>query len=464
MKFVLKTILRNFFLYFCVVSSMIILSQHTGFAAIQLNVMPVDGGSSVRFGRVDLPSSTNKEVRIRITSTESSQYQVFQRVSQSFQNQRGESLDLNAIEVATLSASNSSGSLELQAPEPLGFAESLIYTSSNNGLSDSFTLIYQVNPDRIRSGGEYFGQVIYTLRPIGGGSREEVVLNMFLEVADQFDVSANASTGADTVRLSSQGEGRDQGYFKISFDGNRGRDIRLYQEVRQFPVDDLNQELDPRSMQVFVSGGENGEIDLVEPQQLNRRRTLIYSSRAQQDDLWINFELADSDDFVQQAGQFTGRIDYTLESDVMTQSFAVDLDVEILPVFELTAEYPQGDMSFKRVMPNSEPQYKEVTVHVNTNMGKPYSVSQNVSTNLTNEKGEKVDADSFTIKQELVGDASGRVANDTFTAIRDGESILFYSDRDGTPARFRVIYQLKPYRGIKAGDYRTSVMYTLGEI
>lgn len=460
------SIIRKFLLSSCALACLVLMPVEFAFSALNLSAMPVSGGNSIRFGRVDLPSSNNQEVRIRITSTESTQYQIFQRVNQAFQNQRGETLDFNAIEVATLSGSNSSGSLELQAAEPLGFSESLIYTSSNNGLSDSFVIIYQANPDQIAAAGEYYGQIVYTLRPIGGssGSREEVVLNAFLEVADDFNLNTSGSSGRDRVRLSSEGSAHQEGHFKISFDGNRSQSVKIFQEIIQYPANELNENINTESVQLFVSGGINGELGLGDKTTLSRRRELIYSSSAQNDDIWINFELDDTAVSAQKAGQYNGRINYIVETGSVSNTYPVDLEVDVAPVFELTTEYPPGGMSFKGLLPNAEPQLREVLVRVKSNMGKPYMVSQNVSTGLTNERGEQIASDNFTVKQELIDSAPGRVEDDGFSTIRPGDAPLYYSDKIGSPTEFKVIYQLRPYQKMQAGDYKTSVIYTLGEI
>ncbi|MGE3981174.1 MAG: hypothetical protein AB7F70_07110 [Candidatus Omnitrophota bacterium] len=435
------------------------------FAAINLRVSPVDGGNSLRFGRVDLPSTTNKEVRIRVTSSEETQYQVFQRILEPFHNERGETLDFDAIVVSSLSGSNSSGTIELQNVEQLSYAEQLVYTSSNNGISDSFVLVYQANPDKINTAGDFSGQIIYTVRPIGGGgSQEEVILNAFLEISSELTVQTETSTGADLIRLHSTGQTTKEDYFKLKFEGNRGKKLSVYQEVVEFPANEINQTLDTDTLELSSVGGDNGQLYLTESLPLSRQRTLVYSSEAADDEIWVNYRLNERKKAPQGAGRFTGRVSYTVESDVYTQTFPVDLEVEIEPVFELFAEYPAGGMSFKGLLPNSEPQYKEVVVTVNSNTGKPYWVSQNITATLMNEKGEKIDDDYFTVKQEIMGDGTGKVENADFSSLTEGETALYYSDRYGSPVKFKVVYRLRPYKGMQAGDYKTAVVYSLGEI
>ncbi|MBP9854052.1 MAG: hypothetical protein KBD53_04200 [Candidatus Omnitrophica bacterium] len=424
----------------------------------------MDGGNSIRFGRVDSPSTKNQEVRIRATSTEETQYQVSQRIVEPFRNERGETLDFDAIVVSSLPGSSSSGTLELQNVEQLSYAEQVVYTSSNNGISDSFVLIYQVNPEKIKTSGNFSGEIIYTLRPVSGGSsQEQVILNAFLEISSDLNVRTETSTGTDVVRLRSGGKSYKDDYFRLTFEGNRGNMLKVYQEIVQFPTDEDNKFLDADLLDISLIGGEKGQVNLTEASPLSRKRTLLYSSDAEKDDVRINFHLNEGKES-SESGHFIGKMNYVIESDVYNQTFPVDLEVEIEPVFELLAEFPLGGMSFKGLLPNSEPQYKEVIVTVNSNTGKPYSVSQNTQDLLTNEKGEQIAEDYFTVKQEIMESGAGRVESSDFSPVRNGETPLYYSDRNGSSVKFKVTYRLRPFKGMQAGDYKTSVVFTLGEI
>jgi hypothetical protein len=199
-------------------------------------------------------------------------------------------------------------------------------------------------------------------------------------------------------------------------------------------------------------------------QALSRKRTLVYSSDAADDEIWVNYQFNEQKKIPQVAGRFAGRINYTVESEVYNQTFPVDLEVEVEPVFELSTAYPPEGMKFTRLLPNGEPQYKEVIVTVNSNTGKPYWVSQNLSTSLTNEKGDQIVGDHFTIKQEVLDNGDGKVESNDFMPLKTGDSALFYSDKFGSPVKFKVVYRLRPYQGMQPGDYQTAVVYTLGEI
>ena len=442
----------------------ILLCAAPAHAGLNLSVTPVSGGNSIRFGRVDLPAATTQEVRIRINSTEATQYQVFQRVSQPFTNERGESLDHDTIRVSVLTGSNSAGSVELQTVEELGYTEQLIYTSTNNGLSDGLTLIYQVDADRITRSGNFSGQILYTVRPIGSGSRvDERILNAYLEVEGELDVRREGGRGSDIVRLYSDNPGFQDDYFRVSFSGNRSGQLRIYQEVVRYPVDDLNTDMGEGTVQLWATGGELGELSVAQPVPLSRQRQLIYEGSAAADEIWMRFRINEEKDPPQTAGTFHGRLQYIVETETATHALPVDLEIVIAPVFEMTTEYPPGGMSFQRLLPTDEPQYKEVLVTVNTNTGQPYLVSQNVRSALTNDAGEEFERDNFTYKQELSKDIRGRVTDPKFVPVPEGEHVMYYSDEFGSPASFRVIYRLRPHSRMRAGDYRTSVRYTLEE-
>ena len=78
-------------------------------ASVHLSVNPVTGGTSLRFGRVGGDLDVNKEVRLRVSSDEGKQYQVYQRLVEPLVNDQGASLGVDAVSTYTLNNSNASG-------------------------------------------------------------------------------------------------------------------------------------------------------------------------------------------------------------------------------------------------------------------------------------------------------------------------------------------------------------------
>jgi hypothetical protein len=147
------------------------------------------------------------------------------------------------------------------------------------------------------------------------------------------------------------------------------------------------------------------------------------------------------------------------------EEWDVDLEVRISPVFEIQVKYPPEGMKFSNVIPNAPEQVREIWVEVKTNIEKPYWVSQSATGILVNEKGEEIEKEFFTMKEELVtADNPGKVVAADFEPVQEGDTALFYSDPKGMPAQFKVIYKLLPYQKMQSGNYKVGIVYSLGEI
>jgi hypothetical protein len=142
----------------------------------------------------------------------------------------------------------------------------------------------------------------------------------------------------------------------------------------------------------------------------------------------------------------------------------VNLEAHVAPVFEINVELPPGGVDFANLLPNSPPETREVLVRVQSNLGKPYMVIQKVVSPLSNEKGEAIAEVAFSLKEEFIGSASGKLAHTDFKPVSPGDATLFFSDTQGSSAEFKVIYRLRAYPEMTPGDYRTEIVYSLGEM
>ncbi len=435
-----------------------------GYAAINLSINSSDGGDSLYFGRVDSPSAINKEVRIRVTSTEGKQYQVFQRLNTPLTSERGDILARDVIVASSLIDSNMSGTLYMQDGQQLTSADQIIYTSSEGGESDSFTIVYQVEKDQLNAEGNFSGEVLYTVRNVFDGSQDQGILNIFLEASTNFDYSFNCSTGLDTLSLNSSKTTQKGEYFSFTFDNNYGN-LKVYQEIVSPLVNEKGEEMDLDLVLFNTSGGDNGELNYQEGAHINQKRILLYQSKEQSDDFFVTFHLDPNMIKSHKAGFYTGKVRFTLELDAKEKVIDYNVEVEIEPYFKIALEYPKEGMAFTRVLPNAEAQTKEVTVTVDSNIGRPYVVTQKVNVGgLSNQRGDQIEKEYFQITEELIDKGSGKVASPEFVPVEEGESHIFYSDKIGSPAKFRVYYRLTPYATIKAGDYTAAIVYSLEEI
>lgn len=433
-------------------------------AALYLRATPYEGGgTTVRFDKVHGSSSVNKEAKIKITSTDGKQYQVFQRIIEPVENERGVTLDMEALTSYTIRGSNFSGTLYQEQPSWLGYGDQILYTSSPGGDSDSFMVVYTISGDKVNARGQFLGKILYTVRSIDGGSEETSILTVSFDATGEFKIEIEPSSGRERVRLGIKSIEDQEGYVKFSFEESLEKPLKIYQEIERFPENEFMDEIGEECITFFTSGGTKGDLSYRNPSPLERRKVLVYSSEAERDDFIINFLINHEEIENQKAGVYRGKVNYIIEGVAFQQTVPVDLEIEINPVFTLEIIFPPEGMSFADLLPKSPPQVKEVEVRVKTNLQKPYMVIQSMNIPLTDEKGQEISTDCFTIKGEIMEGERGKVEFPVFSSVPVGDTPIFFSDEQGSPSAFKVIYMLKPYSGMSAGDYSTVVSYSLGE-
>jgi len=433
----------------------------TGIAALSLSANPIDGGNSLRWGRVGTTLEENKEVRIRVSASEGKQYQVYQRMVEPLVNERGISLGPDAILTYGLIGSNSTGTLYLQTPENFGFGDQLVYTSGADGDSDSFTVVYSASADRLGASGSFSGRIGYTIR---SDTQDTVYLNVYLDAFGELKIDLQGSTSQDRVRLSCSGVKTEEGYIQISYSGNVGEPIKIYQEVETLPQNESFEAINQGLLKFMISEGAQGESYYQTSSDLDEKRILIYSSEAGEDTIRVNFAVQPEDVDNQKAGLFSGKLRYIVERMGTEKDLSAHLEVEVKPVFNIDVQLPPEGVSFSKLLPTSEPQMSEVYVTVKSNLGKPYMVIQDVVSVLTNEKGHEIDKEYFSMKGELVETDRGKMVMTEFAPVEQGEAPIFFSDQKGSSAKFKMFYRLRPYATMEAGDYSSAIIYSLGEM
>jgi len=451
--------------FFTILSLLLIGSASCGtaYAALNFSVNPADGGSTIRFTRGDLNNGVTKEVRIRITSNENVQYQIYQELTSPFTNERGTTIDRPVLQASIQPGSMGTGTAYLSSYEPVNRRQQLLYTSSANGMSESFTLVYNVDTRYLTDSGSFNGVLEYTIRPVSGGQAQTARANVFIDSNAELKVTVEGSSGTRLVRVDSRDNTRPA-HVNLSFNGNAGSNLRVYQEVLTYPINDLNSELDSDILKVVLEGAEHGELSYQSPVEPPRNRALIYKSDQQSDSFSISFTLTPDRMAKLLAGSYRGVIRFSFETDRDVKNFDIDLDIKISPIFEITLNFPQGPISFNGILPGGEPQIKQVDVEVKTNLGRPYVVKQRVGDLLVNDKGQAIPKKYFVLRQDVDNKNAGKPANKDFKPVEPGESEIFYSDSSGSPAIFHVFYRLSPFAEMNAGDYKTSMVFDLGEL
>ena len=434
-------------------------------ASVNLSVVPQDGTNDIRlkqgFAGLDLP----KNVRVRVTSTNGNRYQVFQRVVEPLVNEKGDISDLSGLKTATEYNSNTAGTLYLNSPEPLSMGEQLLYTSGQGGDSDSFVVAYSTVPDRVTGNGNYFGKIVYTVRSTTEGSQDQQLLNLILESQNSWKVDVRGLK--DPVRVSIKDSDTDPQLvdgIKVSFTGASGSSLRVYQETVVLPQDQQARELKPGVLKYLVTGSEQvlsgsaGQGRLFE-----HTRDQIYTGRAMSGDLIIKF-LPDPDMvLLLDAGDYIGKLKYTVEADQSRQDFLIDFEMHVQPIFTMQVNMPPEGVSFRNVLATNPPEEHEITITVKTNLHKPYQLTQAFSSLLTNEKGKEIEKEHFLIKVQLPAGQKGKTKFAEFSPVEVGEYPVYASDGQGSPATFKVQYRLEGYSKMNSGNFLAPIRFSLDQ-
>ena len=146
-------------------------------ASLNLTVTPYEG-MSLRFGEVNSNSYINKEVKIRITSTDGVQYRLRQRLLEPVVSDKGEILNEGVLSFYTVRGTNAAGSLYQDILRSLSTRDEILYTSNRAGDSDSFVVVYSIDGKKISQRGSFRGKILYTLESIGGASSKTYILDL----------------------------------------------------------------------------------------------------------------------------------------------------------------------------------------------------------------------------------------------------------------------------------------------
>jgi len=442
--------------FFCV------LYAPCSFAALSLSVNPEDGSNSLRLEQ-PLGVQKTKQIRVRITSTDGKHYQVFQRLLEPIVNEKGESLDMQAIQTATISNSNASGTLYTQNVDRLSMGDQLLYSSGQGGESDGFTVAYSVQPGYPKAAGNFMGRLIFTVRSSEEPSQGQAEVNIYLQSTSQWKADVQGGRSATLVRVNDTDTTEQTADFvKISFAGNSGGEVRIYQELSVVPQNADGQEFQPEGLLFYGSGRTDG-LRAQTPAALEANRQLLYSGHNPEDNFLVYYLMDPRLVSLQEPGEYGGKLKYTVETDKGPQEYSIDLQCRIQPVFNMDVSVPPEGVSFPHVLATEPPQEKEVTVTVHSNLHKPYQVVQDLQSLMTNEKGKEIDKEYFTFRVDVPPGQKGKTKYADFAPVAAGEYPIFYSDAKGSPATFKVVYKLQGYNQMNAGNYSAPIRFSLNQ-
>lgn len=461
-----RRIIRSIFLsVICLLSSVICFSA---WADYSLSVEPVEQAENIQFGRVSFDEHITKEVKVTITSDTAQQYQVRQQLISPLTNDSAEVLGSQGIIFYTLRDSNVYGSLYQDTPYNLDTLESVLYTSSTDGLGDSFIIAYTVKGEDLTASGSFLGRLRYSLLPLGEeGAEQEVIMNVYLDAESKFDIEyISSSQSVGRLELLEDEEDKDyKGSFSIDIKGILGEKYTIYQRIDS---EFKNEEEKPAAVGIcgYKLLSEKQGAVFADYTALSKERALVYSSdlSGDADSIKIDFLINKEDLTGLAGGVFTAELLYTVESaeEGIIKSIPLKIEFENSRIFDIEVSSEEGaGLSFKNLK-SMQTVEQELEIKVKSNLKKPYVVAQRLTRPLTNEKGDIVPLEFFRLKGEVKA-GRGQFIFPEPTALETGDTEIFVSDKEGTPVELKLTYILETPRDMRAGDYSTELSYSLIE-
>jgi hypothetical protein len=442
----------------------------TVFAAFDVRVRPYEGGYDLNFRNVDLQAGRiNKELVVDITNDTGAQYRLTQVLADPLTNDQGISMPQQSLVVYARQGSNKYGTLSVQTDTPVFSGRYVLYTSNQNGLSDSFILVYSLLVPANQEPGYYRGRLQFILEPVNAAQESRlVVINMAaqIEAQSRFEIVTSSKDGV--IRLDASNPDKKSSDVGISMTGGMGKQFRITQLVPEPLVSSEGDEF--KSEAVGFIGHEAKEGEVINQQQaLSLKPVVVYTSgaRGQADSFVLTYSLGDLSGL--KAGTYLGNIKYQLEGEGIAAGGLIDtlrLEIDNPRIFDIfiTPELG-GRIEFRDLKPMQPPKTYEVAIKVNSNTGRRYQVSQMVTSGLMNKEGYEIPQDYFTCRTEASDGTKGSVKLPQKTGIRkQTDTTLFVSDKQGSSDTFKAIYELTPPPDVRAGDYSTTLVYSLLEI
>lgn len=437
------------------------------YAAFNISVTPYEGGYDLRFSKIStLNQWINKEVKVRITSDINKQYRVIQKLLEPLSDVVGNRIPENNLVVYGLRGTNNYGTMHVETEWPVSLGRTNIYTSNQQGLSDSFILVYRLQVPQGQVPGVYRGRIAYYLEPIDASvSPATVVLNIYCEVETHASIEISTTYGSKVIRLTPgkpEGESCD---IAVKINGTFGAQFKILQ-IAEPLVSSEGNELSNEALEYVASQASRGQVQ-PGPMSLSSQPQVIYvsSPKGEQDSFIITLRIKDFEK--EKAGRYRGRLKYLLEGGGGIKSGLIEtlsLEVENPRIFDLIVTPETGGViQFRNLKPLEPPRIYYVDFEIKTNTGKPFQISQNVLSEFTNKEGKIIPREYFTLRTESL-DTKGLLKLPNKTEVKIGDMVLFVSDKLGSPDKFRVIYELGIPLNVIPGDYSTRISYSLSEI
>jgi hypothetical protein len=418
------------------------------------------------------PATIYKGVDLKVNSTIATRYEIIQQVASPLVCNENPNIQIRDNFVfRSIRGSNKYGNLRVPSDDtPVKSNESL-YISDATGDPDTFTLIFGIARPEDLDPGHYSGRVSFTLNPIGGtASSVTRVLDVYVSISEEEGIppklEIKTSTGSKTIRLNPRKEDAQAQDVLVVKNGKFRRMFSLVQYLTAPLQSPEGLRLDNDAVKFAVRQVNKG-VAINQPTALSNRPDTVYSSGPTgdaDDSLVITYSAGDLSK--QKAGVYRSRIQYLLEEEGGQKPIdALELEVEYERVFDFAISLPEGafNIQFNNLKAGEPAQRRDIEMQVISNIGRQYQVSQDVYSELKNKEGDMIPGKNFTVRTEDI-ETKGKLKISSKQEVKKGSTVLLVSDSEGSPDKFRIIYELECPADIKAGDYSTRITFSLVEI
>lgn len=435
--------------------------------AFVLSASPVEGGGSLRFGRVS-SKTRSKEVRLRVTDTGGARYQVRQRLIQQPQNNRGREVGRRALIFYTAPGSNLHGTLYQQMPTVLGREGRVLYTSAAGGAPDSFIIAYQIDPKMAGAEGEFFGRIQYTVRSLGSRRSEETtIVNIYFTLEPDFKVELTTSSSqmsALTLKEAAGENSSKQGSVKFEAIGGTGEPYSIIQEFKE-PFRSSEGRMMPPEPVLFMVQSPSGESFYPSFSLLSSGPTLIYSSESREDSpVWVNYKIPEESLSSLTQGLYTGRMSYQIKKgNQPIETFIVPVKFEVDSQFSISVKPEMGSQLLFRNLKHGLTAKRTVSIEVESNQGRPFMVVQKTAGPLVNSDGAVIPFKFLKVKGLPDSREISGLISQAWQPLSSEDMVVYSSGPAGEPVSFQLRYSLALPQDARPGDYYTQISYDLVE-
>lgn len=439
-------------------------------ALFQVSASPRRGGQTIRFEKNEAGGLLrNEEVTIAAETDQGVQYQILQYQYEPLTSEFGHSLPAGSFIV--FSPSNTIGTLRTQLETPVAMGQSAIYTSNSSGDSDEFVLVYNVRVPENQPGGIYRSRLSFTMEPVSaqaGLSPSTVHLEIRVEIIPQFRIVIQSASASPALDLGTIRDGKSSAteLLRVHVDGNASGPYRLLVQLPELLTSEKGEVLDAESLLVSASGGKNGSLGLsATPSPLDSSVATFYRSSEYGGSEDIELAFTATPQAMQKSGTYTGNLVFRVDSEssaVPREIIHIPVRLKIEPIFSLETKTPGGGLNFGKFRTGFEKQQRQVELSVRSNLGEPYQVTQIVSRKMTSSEGGTLPPDQFLVKATPT--KTGAVSFSSSQPVKEGEMVLFASDKNGTPEIILLDYELTVPQGSKSGAYSSEIKYSITTI